>query len=205
MRRGQQMSTESVIAIIVIILIVLSAANVGLARLAEKRNPPIGKFTECDGVRFHYIDRGDPGAPWAIPILGDIFRYTIAPIVSWPIVPGMLRKLFAPRGVPEEFRENFPISLAVRPNQLRATAEESALLIPAAAGFQSHYSNLRCPVRIFHGTQDRVIEAEQARRLQKALPHSLLHLVEDAGHMVTYADTEAIAQAVAKLNDTTIL
>jgi pimeloyl-ACP methyl ester carboxylesterase len=141
----------------------------------------------------------------AIPILGDVFRYTIAPIVSWPIIPGTLRKLFAPRSVPEEFTENFPVSLAVRPNQLRATAEDSAFLIPAAAGFQSHYSNLRCPVRIFHGTQDKVIEAEQARRLQRALPRSLLHLVEDAGHMVTYADTEAIAQAVANLSGATIL
>jgi pimeloyl-ACP methyl ester carboxylesterase len=136
----------------------------------------------------------------AIPILGDIFRYTIAPIISWPIIPGMLRKLFAPRAVPEEFTENFPVSLAVRPKQLRATAEESALLVPAAAGFQSRYSNLRCPVHIFHGTQDKLIEAEQARRLERALPHSLLHLVQGAGHMVTYADTKAIAQAVAELN-----
>ena len=316
------MSTmETVFAIIVIVLIVLSAANLGLARLSEMRNPPIGKFTECDGVRLHYIDYGDPTAPcvvlfhgnggmiqdftisglvdvlasrnrvlcfdrpgfghserprlriwtataqarlfakaldqlgvrnpvllghswgtlvaialairndrriaglvlasgyyfptlrwdvWitsgpAIPILGDIFRYTIAPIISWPIIPGMLRKLFAPRAVPDEFTKNFPVSLAVRPKQLRATAEESALLIPVAAGFQSHYSNLRCPVRIFHGTQDQVIEAEQARRLQRALPHSLLHLVEDAGHMVTYADTEAIAQAVANLNGAAML
>ena len=316
------MSTmETVFAIIVIVLIALSAANIGLARLAETRNPPIGEFRECDGVRLHYIDRGDPGAPcvvlfhgnggmiqdftisglvdllarrnrvlcfdrpgfgyserprlriwtataqgqlfakaldqlgvrnpvllghswgtlvaialairwergvaglvlasgyyfatprwdvWitsapAIPILGDIFRYTIAPIVSWPIIPGMLRKLFSPQAVPEEFTKNFPISLAVRPKQLRATAEESAFLIPAAKGFQSRYSNLRCSVHIFHGTQDKVIEAEQARRLQRALPHSLLHLVEDAGHMVTYAEKEAIAQAVAKLNGTTIL
>jgi pimeloyl-ACP methyl ester carboxylesterase len=306
---------------IIIVLIVLFAANLGLARLAEMRNPPIGKFIECDGVRLHFIDRGDPTAPcvvlfhgnggmiqdftisglvdalagrnrvlcfdrpgfgyserprlrswtataqarlfakafdqlgvrnpvllghswgalvalalaihndrsvaglvlasgyyfptlrwdfWitsgpAIPILGDIFRYTIAPIISWPIIPGMLRKLFAPRTVPEEFTRNFPVALAVRPKQLRATAEESALLVSAAAGFQSRYSNLRCPVDIFHGTQDKVIEAEQARRLERALPHSLLHLVEDAGHMVTYADTKAIAQAVAKLNASAIL
>jgi len=311
---------ETVPAIIVMVLIALFAANFGLSRLAEKRNPPIGEFIECDGVRLHYIDRGDPSAPsvvlfhgnramiqdftisglidllarrnrvlcfdrpgfghserprlriwtataqarlfakaldqlrvrnpvllghswgtlvaialairsdravaglvlasgyyfptprwdvWitsgpAIPILGDIFRYTIAPIISWPIIPGMLRKLFAPRAVPEEFTKNFPVSLAVRPKQLRATAEESAFLVPAAAGFQRHYPNLRCPVRIFHGTQDQVIEVEQARRLQKALPHSLLHLVEDAGHMVTYADTEAIALAVANLNGATI-
>jgi pimeloyl-ACP methyl ester carboxylesterase len=35
--------------------------------------------------------------------------------------------------------------------------------------------------------------------LHEALPRSLLHLVEDAGHMVTYADTSGIADAVAAL------
>jgi pimeloyl-ACP methyl ester carboxylesterase len=136
----------------------------------------------------------------AIPIAGDIFRYTIAPIISWAIMPVMLRKLFAPREVPQEFKQNFPLSLAVRPKQLRAAAEESALLIPVASEFQSRYHGLRCPVRIFHGIEDKVIEAEQARRLERALRRSLLHLVDDAGHMVTYADTREIAQAVLNLN-----
>ena len=62
---------QTVIAITVIILIVLSAANFGLARLAEKRDPPIGKFTECDGVRLHCIDRGDPDAPCVVLFRGN--------------------------------------------------------------------------------------------------------------------------------------
>jgi pimeloyl-ACP methyl ester carboxylesterase len=75
-------------------------------------------------------------------------------------------------------------------------AEESAFLIPMAARFQSHYPSIRCPVRIFHGTADQLIEPEQARHLHRALRGSVLHLVEDAGHMVTYADGAAIAEAV---------
>ena len=75
-------------------------------------------------------------------------------------------------------------------------AEESAFLIPMAARFQSHYPSIRCPVRIFHGTADQLIEPEQARYLHRALRGSVLHLVEDAGHMVTYADGAAIAEAV---------
>jgi len=54
-------------------------------------------------------------------------------------------------------------------------------------------------VRILHGKGDRLIEADQSRRLHEALPRSLLHLVEDAGHMVTYADAPEIADAVAAL------
>lgn len=39
-------------------------------------------------------------------------------------------------------------------------------------------------------------EIEQARDLHQALPRSDLHLVPNAGHMVTYADPAAIAEAV---------
>jgi pimeloyl-ACP methyl ester carboxylesterase len=130
----------------------------------------------------------------AIPVLGDLVRYTIGPILSWAILPGLFRKLFAPRAVPHDFKTRFPASLTLRPKQLRAAAEESALLIPVAAQFQSHYPSIRCP--FFHGAGDQIIEAEQARHLHRALPDSVLHLVEEAGHMVTYADGAAIAQAV---------
>jgi pimeloyl-ACP methyl ester carboxylesterase len=132
----------------------------------------------------------------AIPVLGDLVRYTIGPILSGAILPMLFRKLFAPRSVPRDFKTRFPASLTLRPKQLRAAAEESAFLIPAAAQLQSHYPSIRCPVRIFHGAGDQIIEPEQARYLHRALPGSVLHLVEDAGHMVTYADGAGIAEAV---------
>jgi pimeloyl-ACP methyl ester carboxylesterase len=128
----------------------------------------------------------------AIPLLGDLLRYTVAPIISWAILPSAFRKLFAPRPVPANFKNAFPASLTLRPKQLRAAAEESAFLIPTAAQFQSRYRSIRCPVRIFHGSGDKIIEPEQARRLHQLLSSSDLHLVEDAGHMVTYADVPAI-------------
>jgi pimeloyl-ACP methyl ester carboxylesterase len=80
-----------------------------------------------------------------------------------------------------------------------AAAEESAFLIPIAAQLQLQYQRIRCPIRIVHGKSDQLIEADQSRRLHEALHGSLLHLVEDAGHMVTYIDTSGIADAVAAL------
>ena len=268
--------------------------------IAEQRNPPIGGFIECDGVRLHYIERGDAvggpcvvlfhgngtmmqdlilsglvdrlaryyrvicfdrpgfgysqrprtriwtattqailfakalhqlgvrnpvvlGHSWgtlvaialalqsdyavsglvlasgyyfptfrmdfwlmsapAVPLLGDLMRYSISPIISWAIMPKLIRTLFAPRAVPPEFKNEFPVSLSLRPKQLRAAAEESAFLIPVATQLQPQYQAIRCPVRIVHGKSDRLIEADQSRRLHEALPRSLLHLVEDAGHM----------------------
>jgi pimeloyl-ACP methyl ester carboxylesterase len=314
------MSTaETVFVVFLGGLILLAIGNVVFSVVAERRNPPIGTFTECDGVRLHYLERGDPTAPcvvlfhgngsmiqdftisglvdllarrnrvlcfdrpgfgysqrsrsrvwtataqaalfvkalnhlgvrnpvllghswgtlvaialalqndypirglvlasgyyfptwrwdvWmmsgpAIPVLGDLIRYTIGPILSWAILPMAFRKLFAPRSIPRDFKTRFPASLTLRPKQLRAAAEESAFLIPMAAKFQSHYPGIQCPVHIFHGAGDQIIEPEQARYLHRALPASVLHLVEDAGHMVTYADGAAMTEAVetvARLN-----
>jgi pimeloyl-ACP methyl ester carboxylesterase len=135
----------------------------------------------------------------AIPVLGDLVRYTIAPVISWAILPILFRKLFAPRAVPVNFKDGFPASLTLRPKQLRAAAEESAFLIPEAARLQSRYQDVRCPIHIFHGTGDQIIEPEQAGRLHEVLGGSDLHLVRDAGHMVTYVDSATIVQAVESL------
>src|SRR3989440_8874585 len=105
----------------------------------------------------------------AIPVVGDLVRYTVAPIISWLILPGTFRKLFAPCPVASDFKQEFPSSLTLRPKQLRAAAEESALMIPTAAQFKFLYPNIRCPVRIFHGTGDQIVECDQARRLQEVL------------------------------------
>jgi pimeloyl-ACP methyl ester carboxylesterase len=135
----------------------------------------------------------------AVPIVGDLVSYTVAPIISWAVLPGAFRKIFAPRSVPQNFKNQFPSSLALRPKQLRAAAEESALLVPTAAQFQSLYPNIDCQVRILHGAEDQVIEPKQARDLHQALPRSDLRFVQNAGHMVTHSDPAAIATTVSLL------
>lgn len=135
----------------------------------------------------------------AIPVVGDLIRYTVAPIISWLMMPSLLRKLFAPRPVPQAFKDGFPASLTIRPKQLRAAAEESAFLIPAAAQLQPQYSRIECPLRIVHGAEDKLIEPEQSRHLHEVLGRSLLDVFEHAGHMVTHAEPPHIARAMAAL------
>ena len=310
------MSTiATILAVLAVLLTLLVIGNLVFSIIAERKNPPLGRFIECDGVRVHYREWGDATAPcvvlfhgngtmiqdfsisglvellarrnrvlcfdrpgfgytqrprsriwtprvqaalfvkalerigvqdpvvvghswgtlvavalglrkdysvhslvlasgyyyptwrvdvWllsgpAVPILGDLFRYTVAPIISLAIWPVLLRKIFGPHPVPQAFKREFPISLALRPKQLRAAAEESAFLIPAAAQLQSQYPHIKCPVRLFHGDQDHFIECEQSRRLQQALPRSALQFIRNAGHMVHYADPLIIAETIQSL------
>lgn len=292
------------------VLAATAVANHQLAKRAERRNPPVGRFVDADGVRLHYLERGEGlplvllhgngsmiqdfvssglvdlaarqhrvivfdrpgyghsprprgrvwspqaqadlfraalgrlgvsqavilGHSWgasvalamalkhprtvrglvlasgyyyptarvdmallsgpAVPLLGNVARYTIAPIASRPLWPLLLRKIFGPAPVPAKFRD-FPEEMAVRPSQIRAKATASALLTPSAAAMCQDYAGLTMPVAIIAGAEDRLIDpAAQSRRLHQAIPLSSLHLVPNCGHMVHQTSPEAVMAAI---------
>ncbi|WP_410218888.1 alpha/beta fold hydrolase, partial [Paracoccus sp. (in: a-proteobacteria)] len=132
----------------------------------------------------------------AVPLLGDIARYTIAPVASRLIWPLLMRKIFGPAPVPAKF-SRFPKEMAVRPSQIHAEAAESALLIPAAAAATDDYPTLKMPVAIVVGAGDRLIDpAAQSLRLHRAIAQSSFHPVPGSGHMVHQTSPEAVMAAI---------
>lgn len=63
-------TTEAVLLIVLAGLVVLTLGNIAFQVAAERKNPPIGVFIECDGVRLHYIERGDAAAPCVVRFTG---------------------------------------------------------------------------------------------------------------------------------------
>ena len=53
----------------------------------------------------------------------------------------------------------------MRPSQIRASAAESALMIPSARALRDEYGQLQMPVAIVAGADDRFIESEQSAHL----------------------------------------
>ena len=132
----------------------------------------------------------------AIPVFGDLLRYTISPVLSWFLLPKLLRIMFAPRTVPARFLREFPLSMTVRPVQLRAAAEETAMMIPCAANLQGRYDGLTCPVAMIAGDKDQVINPDQTSRLHSILSQSSMRTVREAGHMVHHAAPDELIEAV---------
>src|SRR3984893_5143199 len=110
--------------------------------------------------------------PPAIPVVGDLLSHTLSPLLSRLMWPLLLRKIFGPSPVPAKFK-GFPEEMAVRPSQIRASAAESALMIPSAFTLKKHYRLLQMPISIVAGAEDRVIESEQAAHLHREIPHIL--------------------------------
>jgi pimeloyl-ACP methyl ester carboxylesterase len=135
----------------------------------------------------------------AVPLLGHFLRYTVAPLMGRMMWPGLVRHMFAPAATSARF-DRLPVWMSLRPSQLRASAAESGLMIPAAKRLSQRYAELTMPVAVIAGSGDLVANAEHnAVRLHQEISHSELVMQQDVGHMVHYADPDRIVAAVDKL------
>jgi pimeloyl-ACP methyl ester carboxylesterase len=136
-------------------------------------------------------------SPPAIPVIGDLLRYTVSPLLARLMWPAMKRRIFGPAETPARFEAEFPLWMALRPSQLRATAAESALLIPAAYSLRHRYHELTMPVVIMSGDSDRYVDMRvHSERLHRELPHSTLHITDGAGHMLHHFAQHEILEAI---------
>jgi pimeloyl-ACP methyl ester carboxylesterase len=136
-------------------------------------------------------------SPPAIPVLGDVMRYTVSPVVSRLILPGLIKAMFAPADVPKRFDEQMPKELMLRPSQLRAAAEDAALMTPVVVELQEHYRDLTLPVVIITGADDQIADVgRQSERLHRELPHSEFIAVPGLGHMIHHLAPDQVVRAV---------
>jgi pimeloyl-ACP methyl ester carboxylesterase len=148
---------------------------------------------------FYATARADVAlaSPPAIPVLGDVLRYTVSPLVGRVLLPAIIKGMFTPCDVPADFAEHFPLGMSVRPSQIRASSQDAAAMIPAAAAMRHRYRELSMPLVIMAGRQDKVAEVgRQSVRLHEEIPHSSIRLVPNVGHMLHYAFPEEVVAAI---------
>src|SRR3954466_15401360 len=136
-------------------------------------------------------------SPNAVPVIGDALRHTISPPLSRLMLPGAIRAMFAPAPVPEHFDRLFPKELMLRPLQLRASAEDAALMTPSAMELQEHYRELKLPVVIVTGGDDQIADVgRQSKRLHEEIPQSELIVLPGLGHMVHHLAPNEVIKAI---------
>jgi pimeloyl-ACP methyl ester carboxylesterase len=133
----------------------------------------------------------------AVPVIGDLMRYTVSPLIGRLIWPMMKKRIFAPAEVPHKFDARFPVWMTLRPSQLRASAADNALLIPAAYSMRRRYHELTMPVVIMSGDSDRHADQRiHSEQLHRELPHSSYHVTRGAGHMVHHLAPQEVVSAI---------
>jgi pimeloyl-ACP methyl ester carboxylesterase len=133
----------------------------------------------------------------AIPVLGGLIRYTVGPLVGTALLPLAVKEMFSPLPVPDRFAKGFPHGLPLRPSQIRAEAQDTATMGAAVAAMQRRYRELRMPVVIMAGTQDRIVDhRKHTVRLHQEILQSALRQVRGVGHMLHYAVPEQVVDAI---------
>ncbi len=103
----------------------------------------------------------------------SLMRYTVSPLLGRLLLPRIIRRLFEPAPVPERFDRLFPKEMMLRPSQLRAAAADTALMIPAATELQARYRELKLPIVIVTGADDKIADVgRQSRHLHAEIPQS---------------------------------
>jgi pimeloyl-ACP methyl ester carboxylesterase len=136
-------------------------------------------------------------SPAAIPGIGDLMRHTVSPVVGRILQPAMIKAMFAPADVTERFNREFPKAMMLRPLQLRASAEDAALMTPVTVELEKHYRDLRLPVVIIVGGDDQIADVDrQSKRLHSELPNSELIVVPGMGHMIQHLAPREVVAAI---------
>jgi pimeloyl-ACP methyl ester carboxylesterase len=139
-------------------------------------------------------------APVALPVLGDVMRYTVTALSARAMLNRMVEGMFSPRAVPPGFLTAVPRELMLRPLQLRANAEDAAFMMPEARSLSKRYSELRIPMTLIAGAQDKVVDPRaHSRRFHEEYPQSRFQLLPDAGHMAHYGALDQVCAAVDEL------
>jgi pimeloyl-ACP methyl ester carboxylesterase len=168
--------------------------------LALRKTAAVRRLVLVSGYYFPTarIDVPIFAAP-AIPIIGDVMRYTVSALFARLTLNRVIKTMFSPQAVPPDFVRRMVRELMVRPSQIRANAEDAAFMIPAATSLSKRYGELNVPAIIMAGGADRVVDPDaHARRLQRELKRSELHILPGVGHMLHHFAREEILSVLTR-------
>jgi pimeloyl-ACP methyl ester carboxylesterase len=147
---------------------------------------------------YYPTRRLDAAIAWMnyVPVLGTVLRNTLTPLEGVALGKWAVRFLFDPAPIPQAY-ESFPAGLALRPEQLRAAAEDGTTLRAWAKRTEDLYRDIRIPVMIITGADDRAVGYEaHSLRLSREVPGAKLRVVPGTGHMIHHTRPRDVIEAI---------
>ena len=136
-------------------------------------------------------------APLAMPILGNVLCHTAGALSSRVAIGGAVKAMFSPKPVPDDFFPTLSREMMLRPSQLKADVEDGLLMLAAARSNAERYAELRMPVAIIAGANDKIVDTDaHSVRLHEQIEQSELMVQPGVGHMVHYAAKARVVAAI---------
>jgi pimeloyl-ACP methyl ester carboxylesterase len=133
----------------------------------------------------------------AAPILGAIFAWIIAMPVGLISFQAAIRAVFAPSPPLRHYAERTAALLALRPKEFTANAQDIAGLRAFVTGQAPRLSMINLPTAIVAGDLDRIVWTSlHSYSSARAIPNARLAIIAGAGHLIHYAEPDAVIAAV---------
>lgn len=134
----------------------------------------------------------------AAPLVGPLLAHTAFVPLGKPAVRAGLETAFSPeRAAPEAYVEAYA-AYELRPKQLLAHARDQVQGRKAVQDLKMRYDEIRVPLVIVHGTADRNVPVQQARRLHGEVPGSIFLELPGAGHELMFTRPDAVMAGIQK-------
>jgi pimeloyl-ACP methyl ester carboxylesterase len=137
-----------------------------------------------------------PASAPAIPVIGDLMAHTISPLLGRALAPVAVKASFAPAPISDKFAD-LPVAMTLRPSQVRATAGDTALMVPTAIALSQRYGELKLPIIVMAGEGDLIAQVgEHAGPFARAVDGADLRIVAGQGHLFHYAVPSQVVAAI---------
>ena len=154
-------------------------------RLALDRPDLVGGLVLIAPVAYEWPGGVDWYNYWsANPISGWVFNNLVAQPFAGASVKSGMEAAFAPSIPPAGWMEKAEVSLAARPDALRANGEDLVAAKREVAAQQDRYPQIKVPVAILLGGGDKVVSPSiHGMMLAKVLTKARIDVVQNAGHL----------------------
>lgn len=132
----------------------------------------------------------------AVPVLGPVLAHTVYVPFGRDAVRAGLNNAFAPEATaPPDYVDAYA-AYELRPRQLLAHAADQVQGRAGTERMIPRYDELQAPLVIIHGTADRNVPVEQARRLHHAAPNSTLIEISGASHELMFTHPQTVMEGI---------
>jgi pimeloyl-ACP methyl ester carboxylesterase len=132
------------------------------------------------------------------PYLGTALLWTVLLPIGTLVGRFLLKFMFSPDPVPPEYRK-VGVALALRPDSIRAEAEDLACLAPTLKAIEDRYPQINVPLMVIYGQEDRVVPPEgQSIRLHREVPASLVVALSRTGHLPMFTRPQEVVEAIGE-------
>ena len=139
----------------------------------------------------------------AVPIVGPLFARTLALPLGKLLIGFGVQSAFAPQEPPPGYLARTGGELLLRPSEIVSNAEDLVAIREFVEAQAPRYGAIETPTVVLTGDADEVLSPEiHAKAMVAAVPGAKLIVLPGVGHMVQFAATERIVEAVAELSAT---